>query len=393
MVGKITVAIEVAEVRAAKALLEICKTLPEVETWQWFNGAGEKGDRAVKGNPDIIVIDDQPETSRSVVERVFRLQENFPHTAIFVVSSNTRPEHIVEMMKAGVAQYLVEPVEIKVLTDAIQEVRVKMTTSGRIALGKVYSFISSKGGVGATVIAVNSSVALLRKEKKKVALYDMSLQSGDASVLLDSTPQTTIMDLCRNIHRLDVSFLRSAMSHHPCGLEFLPAPKDPEESEDVAAGDIARIIDLSRQLYDITLIDCTSMRVDDRSVEIFKHSDQVFVVSDLSIPAVRNATRLCQLIERVGIPPAKIEIVVNRFVKGGILSIEEIETTLKRTIWWLFPNDFNDIVSSINKGEPLVLQDPHAPFSKNVYDFAHKLSGARMDDHYRGIRSTFGKPL
>ena len=393
MKSKVTVAIEMADAACVKTLVDTLKTLPEVETVQWFNGTGEKGALAVKGSPIVIIIDDQPETSRSASERVAKLRQSFPLSAIFVVSEDTRPEHIVEMMKAGAAQFLVTPINPKALTNAIDEVRIRLAASGRSAKGAVHSFISSKGGLGTTVITVNTAVAMARSKKGTVALCDMSLQSGDASVLLDLVSATTITDLSRNIHRLDVSLLRDAMSRHQSGLAFLPAPGDPEDSEEVSAEHIARILDFSRQLFDVVLVDCASMRVDDRTMEIFNLSDKIFVVTDLSVPAVRNAARLCKLIAKLGIDQKKIEVVVNRYHKGGALSIEEVEKTLKKTLYWLYPNDFVDIVSSINHGEPLVEKQPGAPFSKNIIEFAEKIGNPSADTNYRGLRGTFGKAL
>lgn len=393
MTNKITVAIEIADAGCVKTLLEALKNLPGVETIQWFPGTGEKGSLAVKGTPAVIIIDDQRETSFSVTERISKLHQAFPQAAIFVVSADTRPEHIVAMMKAGASQFLASPVNSQTLTNAIEEVRVRLATSENAAKGTVYSFISSKGGLGTTVITVNTAVTLARNRSAKVALCDMSLQSGDASVLLDLIPATTITDLSRNFHRLDASFLRGAMSQHRNGLAFLPAPGDPEESAEVSPEHIARILELSRQLFDVVLVDCSSMWVADRTMEVFNLSDKIFVVTDLSVPAVRNATRLCKLIAKLGIDQKRIEVVVNRYIKGGALSIEEVEKTLKKKIYWLYPNDFIDIVSSINQGEPIVDKQPGAPFAKNIIEFAEKLNNPRADAGYRGIRGAFGKAI
>lgn len=394
MTNKIVVAIEIADAGCVKTLLEALKHSPGVETVQWFAGTGEKGSLAVKESPAVIIIDDQRETSFSVTERISKLHQVFPQAAIFVVSADTRPEHIVAMMKAGASQFLVDPINPNALTNAIEEVRVRLAASEKAAKGTIYSFISSKGGLGTTVITVNTAVTLAaRNRTAKVALCDMSLQSGDASVLLDLVPATTITDLSRNFHRLDSSFLRGAMSQHRSGLAFLPAPADPEESAEVSPEQIGRILDLSRQLFDVVLVDCASMWVADRTMEIFNLSDKIFVVTDLSVPAVRNAARLCKLIAKLGIEEKRIEVVVNRYLKGGALSIEEVEKTLKKTIYWLFPNDFVDIVSSINQGEPIVEKQPSAPFAKNIIEFAEKLGNPRADTSYRGLRGAFGKAI
>jgi len=393
MSRKITIAIEIADTRCAKELQEMLQSVPNAESVEWFNDSGEKGARAVKAIPDIIIVDDHPETSRTASERFVRLRQIYPHAAIFVVSETTRPEYIVEVMRAGVAHYLVRPVNSKILLDAVEEVRSSLATAGNATKGMVWSFLSSKGGLGSTVIAVNTAVAMTHKRDQNVALCDMSLQSGDASVLLDLVAPTTIDDLSRNFHRLDLALLRNAMSRHASGLDFLPAPIEPEDSEDITAEHISRILPLCRQAYDAIVVDCTSMRVDERTIEIFKASDKVFVVTDLSMTAVRNATRLCQLIERVGIPRQRLEVGVNRYSKGATLSIEEAEKSLKRRIYWLFPNEYDEVVSSINRGTPLVTWKPHVPFVKSIFEFAEKLGNPAADENYRGLRGTFGKAI
>ena len=141
------------------------------------------------------------------------------------------------------------------------------------------------------------------------------------------------------------------------------------------------------------IVDCTSMFVDDCTVEALKVSDRIFVTTDLSVPAVRNTARLCKLIEKMGINPNRLHIAVNRYIKGGTLSLEEVEKTLNRRIFWLFPNDFNDIVSSINRGVPIVKHQPSAPFSRNVMEFTEKLINAQAEAAYRGIRGAFGKAI
>lgn len=392
MARRIHIAIEVSEPRSAKEIQELLRSLPNAETVLWSGDSGVPEARTIGFAPDIILVDDRPQGATTACQRFTRLRRTFPQAAVFVVSETTRPEYIVEVMKTGVAQYLVSPLNAKILLDAVEEVRSTLLGATK-SKGKIISFISSKGGLGSTVIAVNAAVSLAKRPEMAVALCDMSLQSGDASVLLDLVGSTTVIDLCRNFHRLDLAFLRGAMSRHDSSLDFLPAPAAPEESEEITAEHVARILELGRQAYDAIAVDCSSMRVDERSIEVFKSSDKVFIVTDLSMTSVRNATRLCQLIERVGIPAKRLEIVVNRFSKGAALSVTEIEKTLKRRIFWLFPNDFDDIVSSINRGDPLVTGRPQVAFSKNINEFADKLVNPGGDAHYRGLRGAFGKAI
>jgi pilus assembly protein CpaE len=391
MIKDLVVAIEIADSGLARSIMEDIGEVPDVQAVQWYDSMGEKGSLAVKTTPNIIIVDDAPE-SDVIFTRLSSLRQSFPQAAMFVVSTDKRPKHIVEVMKAGVAEYLVTPVNQEILQTAINDIRTKLATDGKIAKGTVYSFISSKGGLGATVIAVNTAAAVA-KDKGAVALCDMSFQSGDSSVLLDIVPGTSFVDICKNFHRLDVSLLRGCMTKHESGLDFLAAPMSPEQSEDICAEHIKKTFELIKKLYDHIIVDCTSMFIDECTIEAFTASEKIFVVTDLSVPAIRNAARLFQAMNKLGINPAKVEFLVNRYIKGGTLSIEEVEKTLGKRIFWLFPNDFNDIVSSINRGVPLISFSPQAPFSKNALDFAKKLQHPHADDQYRGLRGSFGKAI
>jgi pilus assembly protein CpaE len=113
----------------------------------------------------------------------------------------------------------------------------------------------------------------------------------------------------------------------------------------------------------------------------------------MSVPSIRNTVRLCKLIRKFGISLEKIEIIINRYIKGGALSLGEIEKNFDKPVYWLIPNDFSDIVSSINRGVPLVKLSSNAPFSKNMFEFVRKFQGILDDPDFRGIRGTFGKSI
>lgn len=391
MAKELVLAIQIAKPDLAKTFTGLTKQLKGIDILQWVGDKAEQGPVALKVIPDIILIDDSPECG-DLFNRIKTIKNYFPQVSLIVVSENKNHQYIIAAMKAGASEFLVEPVLEKVLHNAIDEVRAKLANAGRLAQGRIYSFVGAKGGVGSTVLAVNTAAALSMDKKVAVALLDMSFQSGDASVLLDIVPQNTIIDICVNIHRLDVSFLRGVMSGHSTGLNFLPAPLNPEDSEDIKSEHVTSILDLARKLYDHVVLDCSSMHVNDCSVEAFKQSDKVFVITDISVPSIRNTVRLCKLIRKLGISLDKIEIIINRFYKSGALSLAEVEKSFDKPVYWLVPNNnFFDMVSSINRGVPLVKLSPGAPFSKNIVQFIKKFQGILDNQDFRGIKGTFGK--
>lgn len=382
----INIALEISNSDLLRQLLSQIKELDDVQVVPLSK-------LVKKTEPDIVIIDDE-NRQESMFNLLKTLCGEQPQRAVFLISTNASPQRIVEMMKTGIAEYLMAPVEKHVLYKAVEDVRIQLSSIvGTVVNGSAYSFISSKGGLGATVIAVNTAVAMAADSQCSVAFCDMSIQSGDASVMLDVVPETTIMDICQNFHRLDVALLRSAMSRAPSGFDFLSAPMDQEDYQSVSAQHVEQIVKLSKKIYDQTIIDCTSMFIDECTVEAFKASEKIIVVTELSVLAVRNTARLIQLIRKVGIAADTIEVVVNRYIRGGVLSIADVEETVKQRVFWLFPNDFDDIVSSINQGVPLLLLHPHAPFSTNILQFVEKLKDPTSVGEFRGIRGKFGKAI
>ncbi|MDW7711806.1 MAG: hypothetical protein SCH98_15175 [Deferrisomatales bacterium] len=348
---------------------------------------------APPGPADVVILQDVPEQG-DVLERMGNVRNQLPAAAIFVVSPEQRPEHIVEVMKAGAVEYFLEPVSAERLQQAVEKVRESLAGVLGTAQGKVYSFVSAKGGLGATVIAVNAATALAVRGEGTVALIDNTLHAGDSGVLLDLVPQTTIGDLCRHFNRLDFAFLRGAMVKHSTGLHFLGAPAEPEEGERVHGHHVGKILEVAKSLYDHVIVDCKSMQVDEGSVEAFHASDRIFVVTDLSVPGVRNASRLVQLIQRLKIPPRRIEVVANRYIKGGVPSVSEIEKTLGRRLFWLFPNDFGDVIHSINQGVPLVQGKPGSLFGRSIREFVERLAAqSEAKSGYRGVKGFLGRAV
>jgi len=341
----------------------------------------------------VVVVEDPP-TGLDVLDKLHKLREHLSGAAVFVVSGRSEPEHIVEVMQAGAVEYFLTPMSPQKLLVALDKVRGLLSDLTASAKGSVYSFISSKGGLGATVLAVNTAAAMALRGAGSVALVDNSLQSGDSSVLLDLIPERTIEDICRHFHRLDASFLRGAMVTHSSGLHFLAAPAAPEDSGGIRSEHLSRVLDLAKEVYSQTVVDCQSMSVDQYSVEAFKASDKIFIITDMSVPAVRNATRLIQLIHKLRINPHKVEVVVNRFIRGGGgPPVSEIEKTLGRRVFWLFPNNFGDVIASINQGIPLVKAHPGNVFSKNVNEFVDRLLHLPSPEAYRGVKGLLGRPV
>ena len=366
---KITnIALAFEDGQLAQAILPLLQELPNVRIKKWDVA------QSASTMLDIVFVDDTTDP-KAVLSRLKDLNDKYPQTSFFVVSKSADPEHIVQVMKAGGGEYIIVPTTKEKLETAINEIIATKRTKASDEDALVYTFINSKGGLGTTTLAVNTAVALAKDDVgASTAIWDMSFQSGDASVLLDIVPETTIRDMCKNIHRLDFSLLQSSLiRHEDTGIDLLAAPILPEESDEILPSHLSTIFDIMTDAYDYIIVDSATIPVNKNSVEAFKVSTKIFIVIDLSVPAVRNAARIYQFIQSMGISPNTIEFVVNRFTKGGTLPIADAEENLGKKIFWFFPNDFKVVISSINDGEPLVNSSPSSMITKVFWNSLSRL--------------------
>lgn len=89
--------------------------------------------------------------------------------------------------------------------------------------GTVVTVTGAKGGVGATVTAVQLALAA-RASGRDVALVDLDLQSGDVASYLDVQFRRSIADLA-GISDINPRVLQDAVYTHDTGLGLLLAPR------------------------------------------------------------------------------------------------------------------------------------------------------------------------
>lgn len=323
--------------------------------------------------PDLLVLD-RPSAEDGELGRLERLGNLYPRMAFIILSPNQTPEFLLQAMRAGVREVLPWPVLAADLYNAAERIADKLDTRAH-ANGKVLAFISCKGGSGATFIATNLGYALAADSKVRVALIDMNLQFGDASLFIsDHKPQATLADVAQQIHRLDPSFLASSMIAITPNFGVLAAPEDPAHANDVKPEHIDAILKLARRHYDFVLLD-VGRNLDAVSVRALDQADMIFPILQTTLPYIRDGKRLLGLFRSLDYSKDKIHLIVNRHDKGGEIRLEDLEAAYGTRIFRTIPNHYEAAAASVNQGVPILKLDRNSPISKSLQEFATSLTG------------------
>ena len=314
---------------------------------------------------------------------------------VFLTSSNSDPALLVKALRAGAREFLSQPIQEREILDALRRYRERRTTSTDRHLlkkGQIINVIGSKGGVGTTSIAVNLAYSLAGADKSmSVALIDMNLLFGEIPLFLDIEPSYHWGEITKNVARLDITFLMSVLYRHGSGMYVLPSPSHLNGQEAASPKVMEQLLKLMRTVFDFIIVDA-GQASDEVTMKILELSDEVLLVSILSLPCLSNVNRLLRLFYDLGYPQEdKLKIVVNRYAKAGEVSLKDAEKSIDRRIFWTIPNDYKTTMSAINQGKVLSDIDPGAQVTKSIKDLAAALT--QKEKERKKTRSLFGWKL
>lgn len=337
---------------------------------------------AEKEQPDLMLVDGICCDINELVP-VEHVTSHHPATAVILLCSTHTPEFLINSMRAGVREVLPSPPSREALTSAVQRVAAKMAgVPAARSPGKILAFMPCKGGSGATFLATNLGWQLA--ESHSVLLIDLNLQFGDAlSFVHDGRAATTLSHLARDIGRLDASFLAASAVRVAPNYSVLAAPEDPAHAVEVKPEHVDAILALAVTQYDYVLLDM-SRTLDTLCIKALDRAHRVYPVLQAGLPHVRNASKLLEVFRSLGYRNDKVEMIVNRFDKGGDIGIDQIQRTLGAGVkLHTVPNSYKDVNSSINHGEPLTKTARSSAVAKIIAEFARALGPRQQED--RGL--------
>ena len=162
----------------------------------------------------------------------------------------------------------------------------------------------------------------------------------------------------------------------PCKVSLLARPERIEQCESVSPELIHEMIDRLTDDFENVVIDLPK-QLDARSIAALAQADLVLVVSQLSVPSMRNARRLSDSLCSLGIPKERIDFVANRVDgRSGRLTVKDLEETVGQPVLATVPNDFQFVARSIDVGRPLAALDRNSPVRSVIHDIARKILGS-----------------
>lgn len=229
-------------------------------------------------------------------------------------------------------------------------------------LGRVVTVFSAKGGCGKTTLATNLAAALADKER--VCLVDLDLDFGDVGIVLQLTPTRGMADAAGLAGRLDETAVRSLLTPYRDRFETVLAPVKPGLGESLPPAVVGELLDVARTMFDVVIVD-TAPVFSEHVLTAFDRSDHFLLVSTLDVPSLKDLKLAMEMLQMLHYPTERAHVVLNRADSRVGLSARDAEAALGVPLAAELPSS-RVVPASINRGVPVVSDQPRHPVSKAI---------------------------
>jgi pilus assembly protein CpaE len=200
--------------------------------------------------------------------------------------------------------------------------------------------------------------------QEEVLLIDFDLHYGSMMLALDLEAIDALREALDQPDRIDALFIQQVAQKKSDLLYAIGAEEPPGggfQARPHAASDFLRSVHRRFRwiVADVPRGDPVIQR------QVMEASTDVVLVTDLSLPGVRDAMRLQQLAHDVA-PSARLHLVT-----GGVLDprrsavkVADLERTMKRKVDCQLPADVPSALAAVNFGKPLPEAAPNSPIVK-----------------------------
>jgi septum site-determining protein MinD len=240
---------------------------------------------------------------------------------------------------------------------------------------KIVTITSGKGGVGKTTATANISVALASLGQKVACIdADIGLRNLDVVMGLENRIVYDLVDVVEGRCKLRQAMIKDKRLPE---LFMIPAAQTRDKTS-VSPSDMIKLTDQMRPDFDWVIIDSPA-GIERGFRNAIAPADDVLVITNPEVSAVRDADRIIGLIEAEEKGPGKLilnRVKMDMIRKGEMLGTDDILDILAIELIGLVPEDESVIVSS-NHGSPAAL-DPKSKAGQAFTNIGRRLLGEEV---------------
>ena len=296
-------------------------------------------------------------------------------TKVMIIGHSNDVTTYRDLLRRGISEYLVTPVDVMTLIAAISEI---YHDEGTEKLGHMYAFIGAKGGVGSSTVAHNVAWTMAQVFGSDVTLADLDLAFGTAGLDFNQDPTQGIADAVAGADRLDEVLLDRLLAKCEEHLSLLAAPATLEKAYDFDETAFDGVLDVVQSNVPSAVLDVPHLWTSWAKKTLLA-ADEIVITAAPDLANLRNAKNMIDLLKQSRPNDTAPKLVLNQVgvPKRPEIKPDDFAAALQLEPIAIIPFDPLLFGTAANNGQMIAEASAKTTVSDTFADIAQIITGRK----------------
>ncbi|MEL7047827.1 MAG: AAA family ATPase [Pseudomonadota bacterium] len=322
--------------------------------------------------PNLIIVESRRERDDLIAELDQLAECCDAGTRVIVIGHVNDVILYRELLKRGVSEYLVAPIQPLQLMESISNL---YNDPGSDPVGHVYAFVGAKGGVGSSTICHNVAWTLSEALRNDVVIADLDMAFGTTGLDFNQDPVQGIAEALSSPERLDEVLLDRLLTKCSEHLSIFAAPVVLDREYDMSADGCETVIDVVRQNVPYVAIDLPHTWTS-WTKALLLQADEVVITAAPDLANLRNAKNIVDLLKASRQNDKAPHLVLNMtdMPKRPEITVKDFEQALDLKVMAKIEFDSETFGQAANNGQMIEELAGKAKAVQPIHDLAMVLA-------------------
>ncbi|MBI1211728.1 MAG: CtpF protein [Alphaproteobacteria bacterium] len=258
--------------------------------------------------PNVVMVETR-ETGPSILRELEKLAHVCdPGTKVIVIGQTNDIVLYREMIRQGVNEYLVTPLNPLQIIEAIATL---YHSPAAAPIGKVFAFVGARGGTGSSTVAHNAAWSIAEDLHISTTITDLDVPFGTAGLDFNQDTAQGIAEALASPERLDDVLLDRLLIKHTNHLNLFVAPAQLDRDSTYAPETIETVLDIVRQAAPCVVVDVPHIWAP-WVKQVLVAADEIVVTATPDLASLRNGKNIYDLLNQSRPNDLPLKVVLNQ---------------------------------------------------------------------------------
>jgi len=323
--------------------------------------------------PNVIMVETREQGSAILGELEKLAHVCDPGTKVIVIGASNDISLYREMIRQGVNEYLVAPLNPLQVIEAIASLYHGPATA---PIGKIFAFVGARGGTGSSTVAHNTAWAIAEDLHISTTIVDLDVPFGTAGLDFNEDAGQGIAEALASPERLDDVLLDRLLIKHTNRLNLFVAPAQLDREASFPPEAIETVLDIVRQASPCVVVDVPHVWAP-WVKQVLTTADEIVVTATPDLASLRNGKNIYDLLNQARPNDRPLKFVLNQvgIPRRPEIPVKDFAEAMSAEPSLVLPFDPQTYATASNNGQMVGELNAQSRAAQSFRELAQQLTG------------------